>query len=420
MLEEKFLDLIKGKSKGPCATIARSLLRCFSFGYGLGAATNNFLFDKRFRKINRLPRPVISIGNITLGGTGKTPFTAWLADYFQSRESSPALISRGYQSQLQPGETVPQNDEARELSLRLSHVPHLQGSNRFQTAQLLLEQYPQTSIFLLDDAFQHRKLARDLDIVLLDALDPFGLNALFPRGLLREPLSNLKRADVILLSRADLIPPEERIKIKQNIEHWINKNCIWGEIAHHFRRVFLFNPQSDHFQNRSDHFQNNSDHCKNKGDHSQNNSDCSQNNSDRCEEGRNYESTKYPGRFLDFDIWHKSFSENRFIAFCGLGNPEGFRRSLTKAGISPIAFRVFPDHYHYTKQDLKSLVRQANELQATGFLTTMKDRVKLTPDLLKILENRSLAALETGIEFLTDPEPLESVLNSLLNLPWIR
>ena len=379
MLEECFLNLIKGKSKGPGASIARALLRPLSFGYGLGASANNFLFNCRLRKIHQLPRPVISIGNITLGGTGKTPFTAWLAEYFQSKGFAPALISRGYHSQRQPGDTILQNDEARELALRLSDVPHLQGSNRFEIAQILLEKYPQTSVFILDDAFQHRKLARDLDVVLLDALAPFGLNALFPRGLLREPLTNLKRADVILLSRADLIPPDERAQIRKITEHYAKSGFIWGEIAHRFRRVFL----PDH--------RNALPAVIPQGD-----------------------SVKYPDQILDFEKWKMSCNERRSFAFCGLGNPEGFHQSLIKSDLSPIAFRVFPDHYHYTTQDMKLLIQQAKESGATEFLTTMKDRVKLTPDLLNIFKNQSLAALETGIEFLTDPAPLKSLLNSLM------
>ncbi len=360
MLEKHFLDLVRGQSQGMTACGEKFALRLISLGYEAGVRFNNFLYDKEIKKIKSVSVPVISVGNITMGGTGKTPFTAWLAEYFISRGFHPALISRGYHSQIRAGETKPLNDEARELALRLTDVPHVQGPDRFQIASGFLDQHRETDLIILDDAFQHRRLARTVDIVLLDALDPFGCNAIFPRGLLREPVPSLKRADFILLSRADLVSSDIRQEIKDKVFRY-SPRSVWGEIIHSFRRVFSCRSGEKDHQN-------------------------------------------------SFDEWKKDQKNRRFIAFCGLGNPDGFRKSLEKAGIVPVEFRSFADHHLYTEQEAEQLAADAEKYNISGFLTTMKDRVKWTPKMIALLKNYELTALETGIEFISDEDLIKKTL----------
>jgi tetraacyldisaccharide 4'-kinase len=164
----------------------------------------NRWFDRAGSHVQRVAAPVISVGNITVGGTGKTPFVAWLAQWFALRQMPVTIISRGYGSR----RGTP-NDEALELAARLPDVPHLQNPDRVAAAEQALHANA-TQVLILDDAFQHRRLARDLDIVLLDALEPFGYEHLLPRGLLREPIESLSRAHVVALSRSDAVDEPRR------------------------------------------------------------------------------------------------------------------------------------------------------------------------------------------------------------------
>ncbi len=351
---EYYQKIIHEERRGIIPGFLRFFLAVTAFFYGIAVRIRNYLFDIRFKKSYRVNCYVVSVGNVTLGGTGKTPFVAWLAEYFLQTNQIPGFISRGYKAS--NSGKYRQNDEAKELALRLPNVPHFQGADRFQTASKLLQTCPETNVLILDDAFQHRRIVRDLNIVLLDALDPFGLNHLFPRGYLREPLCGLRRADVILLSRANLISIEMRNSIREQVQQY-NRTASWGEIAHQFGRVL--GPQHE---------------------------------------------------FQIFSEWYdKVKNKARFIAFCGLGNPEGFRKSLVQEGIEPLCFIAFPDHHRYTEQDKVRLLQKKEELGATGFLTTMKDRVKLSND---NLNGFPLYTLETNIVFLSgETELIQAILD---------
>ena len=154
--------------------------------------------------------PVVSVGNITLGGTGKTPMVEWVARWYRRKGVRVALISRGY------GHAGGINDEGLVLEENLPDVPHLQDPDRVKLATIATTELD-SELIILDDGFQHRRLARDLDLVMIDALDPFGPGKLFPRGLLRESLHSLQRASAVVLSRADLIEPAEREQIRRQV-----------------------------------------------------------------------------------------------------------------------------------------------------------------------------------------------------------
>ena len=168
--------------------------------YGVAIAARTTAYDRGWKWSQRASVPVVSVGNITLGGTGKTPMVEWIARWYRRRGVRVTLISRGY------GHSGGINDEGLVLEENLPDVPHLQDPDRVKLASIATDEL-EAELIILDDGFQHRRLARDLDLVMLDALDPFGLGKLFPRGLLREPVRSLCRASAVILSRADLLEP---------------------------------------------------------------------------------------------------------------------------------------------------------------------------------------------------------------------
>jgi len=347
---EAYLRLARGETRGPLASLGRLGLSLGSVGYRLGVGIRNAAFNRGWKAVHRASVPVISVGNLTLGGTGKTPMVEWLARWFRDRDVRVCLISRGY------GQAGSVNDEGLVLEENLPDVPHLQGPDRVKLAAVAVEEL-ETQLILLDDGFQHRRLARDLDLVLLDALDPFGLGRLFPRGLLREPINSLRRAQVAVVSRADLVSDDRR--------RWIR-----DQVARRAGSIPLL--ESRHAPR------------------------------DLVDgEGRSEPLGDLPGR--------------RVAAFCGIGNPDGFRGTLARLGVDVVDLRVFPDHHPYAAGDVAGLERWANELKPDLVLTTQKDLVKLR---FSNLGDTPLRALRIGLEVVGDSEPLNRLLTALL--PKIR
>jgi tetraacyldisaccharide 4'-kinase len=174
-----FRDLVSGNRRGLGASLARGVLRLVEWPYTVAVRVRNRRFDRGGRPIERVTVPVISVGNLTLGGTGKTPMVEWLCRRLRAAGLRVTIISRGYRS---PDGAV--NDEAMELEQKLNDVPHVQNADRVSAAKMAIEEF-ECQVIVLDDAFQHRSIARDLDIVLLDSLEPFGFEHVFPRGTLR-------------------------------------------------------------------------------------------------------------------------------------------------------------------------------------------------------------------------------------------
>src|SRR5439155_19167529 len=155
---------------------------------------------------------------------GNTPCVEYLARHYRDLGLRVAVLSRGY------GAREGRNDEALVLEANLPDVPHLQGADRVALARVAVEEL-ESEVLVLDDGFQHRRLARDLDLVLLDALDPFGLGRIFPRGLLREPVGSLKRAGVVVISRADLVDESVRRSIRERAERAAGP-LRWAQARH--------------------------------------------------------------------------------------------------------------------------------------------------------------------------------------------
>ena len=256
--------------------------------------------------------PVISVGNITLGGTGKTPMVEWIARWYRRRGVRVTLISRGY------GHAGGVNDEGLVLEENLPDVPHLQDPDRVKLASIATSEL-EAELIILDDGFQHRRLARDIDLVMLDALDPFGLEKLFPRGLLREPIRSLRRASAVILSRADLLDPPQRELIRRKVLHTVPE-LPFVEARHAPLDLI----------------------------------DC---------EGQTYPLSELAG--------------SEVAAFCGIANPEGFRRTLLPLCRRVIELKVFRDHHPYSAGDVHALTGWAGNSGGNLALTTQKDLVKL-------------------------------------------
>lgn len=345
-----YFNIISGRSKSPGATLLRGLLWAAEIPYCWLIQIRNRAYDRGRFRTYWVGAPVISVGNLTLGGTGKTPFVIWLASWYRRRGVRAAILSRGYAALGAGG-----NDEARELARVLPDIPHYQDPDRVQAARRAIEEQ-KAELLLLDDGFQHRRLHRDLDIVLLDALEPFGYGHVFPRGTLREPVEELRRAHVIVLSRANFIEPEARAEIQQQVHRYVPE-ALWAEIAHRPRRLI---------------------------------------NATGAEEQLS------------------ALRRQPVAAFCGIGNPLAFRLTLEECGFRVIAFCEFPDHYIYGPRDLERLAQWANRFEVKAVLCTPKDLVKISRE---HLGERPLWALMTEVEFLKGGEALEERLLAIKPLP---
>ncbi len=343
-----FHDIVSGRRRGVVASLMRGVFGVCEFFYAAAVRRRNRRFDRGAAKIHRAAVPVLSVGNLTLGGTGKTPMVEWLARWFAAKNVRVGVVSRGYGS---CGDRP--NDEALELQLSLPGVPHVQNPDRAEAAREAVEKHG-CRLIVLDDGFQHRRLARDLDIVLIDAMEPFGFGRVFPRGTLREPMEGLSRADVLVLSRADALDAAARAALWQSLDAYAPR-AIRVEAIH--APCALLSP-----------------------------------------DGR-----REPlGAIRDLSV----------AAFCGIGNPAGFQRTLAACGCRVAGFRAFPDHYAYRQADWLELAAWAERLGASAVLCTRKDLVKLPPD---GIGGRPLWAVGVEIVFQEGQEAFEARLSQFLD-----
>ena len=308
-------DLVSGRTRGFTAAMFRSVAGYLEIPVRWYVNRVNRSFEEHRADVYHIPAKVLSVGNLTVGGTGKSPCVEWLARWLRDEARTPLLISRGYGSRANSA-----NDEALELAAKLPGILHWQNANRVAAAKEAFASFPQ-GVIVLDDAFQHRRLHRDLDIVLLDALAPFGYEHLLPRGLLREPLENLQRAQIVILSRADLVNDGTRQTIRERVAK-LAPQAIFAEARHEPRE--LINAR---------------------------------------------------GERASLEI----LRGKQIGAFCGIGNPEGFRRTLAECDCRIAIWREFADHYAYTDRDCHHLVAEFATQPIPLAICTMKDLVKIPP-----------------------------------------
>ncbi len=278
--------------------------------------------------------PVISVGNVTAGGTGKTPCIILLAQLLLQMGRKPAILSRGYRSGLEKeggmvtdGKTIAVSqhmagDEPYMMALKLPGVSIFVGKDRVASAEKA--NALGADILLLDDGFQYWKLKRDKDIILIDCTNPFGYGHALPRGLLREPLTALSRASLFILTKSDQVHHTDKEEIKEKLRAYAPDVPI-------------------------------------------------------------LESTHSPAKVVPYDKWKKSIHEGpladvkmkKAFLLSGIGNPAAFRETAKEAGLRPVGDMAFPDHHAYTEEDVRNAISEAKAQAADLIVMTEKDAVKM-------------------------------------------
>jgi tetraacyldisaccharide 4'-kinase len=316
----RFIEIVSGRDRSVRAHVARALLRAIEPAYTAVANLRNRMYDSGLKRARSLDRPAISVGNITTGGTGKTPTVAMLAKSLIEAGESPAILLRGYRKS-----GAAQSDEQVLLSQLLPpSVPVVADADRVRGAAQALQRAAQTSVFLLDDAFQHRAVHREFDLVLIDATCPFGFGHVLPRGLLREPRSGLTRASAFLITHASECSVDELSRI-ENLLRATNTNAPIFYCDHRIAGLVQI------------------------------------------------------GRTWDV-IPVEAAASRRTLAFCGIGNPGSFSRALQQRGLTLMAEVAFDDHHPYTAEDMYELGLRAKDVHADALVTTEKDMVRIAPD----------------------------------------
>ena len=310
-----------------------ALLLPLSLIYAVVIQIRNWLYDIGILPRSAMPCKVISIGNLTVGGTGKTPTVAMMAEEMFRHKHSVCVVSRGYKRTTK-GTLLVSNgsdvlagadecgDEPFLLAISLPGIPIIVDENRVRGAHFAINTF-NPNVILLDDAFQHRRIRRNVDVVLVDASAGFGNNWLLPAGPLREPLRSLKRAHVILFTRV-----EKNLKLSA-LKDIIAKHCSAPICAANHDPVVI-----------------------------------------QDLEGREVDIQAIKGR--------------KVFAFCGIGRPASFYSLLKQLGAEIKGVRTFKDHHTYTAEDKKILVKSAKKYGAEMLITTEKDRVRLSPEYFSI------------------------------------
>lgn len=323
--------------------------------------------NRYFTKSKKLYRPVISVGNITWGGSGKTPMTIEIAKYVLSLGKTPVILSRGYARKNQTVKNVVVRDKEKILSdifvsgdepymmAKLVSCPIIVGADRFKSAELAKRFNP--DVFVLDDGFQHWKLQRDLDIVCINSLNPFGNGMIVPSGILREKKSALKRAKLVVLTNCNLADKENINFIKQEIFEIKQENPI--EVS-----------------------------CK------------------------NYDVVNMSddSKVEDFD----SFKEqNSFTIVSAIGSPENFVNTVSGLGLKINNKVFFPDHHKYTNTDISSILNKSDNNEY--IITTAKDAVKIS-EVINDEMKKKIYVLNISIFFENGKEIFEKEIKSLLGI----
>lgn len=315
--------------------IKTTLLSPFSWLYGAVTNTRRSLFEKGVFASFDLGVKTISVGNITVGGTGKTPLVAFIAQVLSEKGEKVCILTRGYGRDnpkqrvlVSDGEKIladakDSGDEPFELANKLlGKAIIIADARRAEAGKWAREEFGVTT-FILDDGFQHLRIKRSLDIVLLDATNPFGNGKLLPVGILREPIESLKRVDAIIITRANLVAniseiTEKILRINSNCQIFVSKNQF-GRLIN--LKEFLLPAQTNTISN---------------------------------------------------------IKNLNSLAFCGLGNPDNFFIQLRQEKFNLAHCRTFPDHHIYRQNEIQKLERDAIKKGAEVLLTTAKDAVKLT------------------------------------------
>ncbi|RKU38590.1 tetraacyldisaccharide 4'-kinase [Candidatus Poribacteria bacterium] len=363
--------------QGLLSTPLRFLLIPFSWLYAIGIRVRNRLYALGVFGVQTLPCTVISVGNIAVGGTGKTPAVIAIAGHLQKAGLRVAILLRGYKREAHEGITVVSDgeqvyasakesgDEAYMMAQCLSGVPIIVGRERYLAGQIALERF-NVDVLLLDDAFQHRQLGRNVDILTVPVTHPFGNPArLLPAGTLREPPSALRRADIILLTHANT--PELSMSAEAAVKR-LAPDALILESVHQPTHLYPLRPEDS-------------------GEHqlgSQTGKFALQRL--RPEDSGEHQLGSQTGKFALQRLRPEDSGERqdvealegkRLLAVCGIGNPEAFVGTLMRCSPTSVELLAFPDHHVYTGSDAQRIGAAFREMKADLIVTTQKDAQKL-------------------------------------------
>jgi tetraacyldisaccharide 4'-kinase len=354
------LAVIRGEQNGLLPSLILGILTLLEQVYRLLLSVT-LLLEKR----HNLSVPVISVGNLTAGGTGKTPLIVWLTRELQAAGFKPAVLTRGYGGKLEKeGQILPAEawttadpkvtgDEPLLLAKLLPEVVIAVGRDRYQMGLKVLASHPEPDLFLLDDGFQYWRLQRQLDIVLLDAEAPFANGHLLPRGLLREPPDALKRAQVVLLTRTAQVDREVLVKLTELVKKY-HPQALVGEVQTENSTLAPL-----------------------------------------AEWGSK------PGSTLDA----ASYLPGRRIGLVtAIGNPEQLRYSVQTMGAEIVYYKVYPDHHTWDGVEIAEIITNLKLNRLTDLVVTGKDGVKLLAFSAE-LQSNGIACYILSLEFkLANPE----------------
>ena len=351
-IKKKIEKIMTGEG-GSSFSSVEFLLFILSLFYGGLVKLRSAAYQGEMIKPKSLPCKVISIGNITAGGTGKTPMTLYMAKLVQKLGYKVVVISRGYKGELEKIGGIVSNgkkilmgpekagDEPFMLAGRLKNIPVIVGKNRFEAGMQAVKKF-NPDVIVLDDAFQHLKLKRDIDLVLLDSNSPFGNLHLLPRGILREPLSVLLRADALIMTRSGRASETEMEKSLAGLKEFIQLKPVFK--TSHAPYAYIVK----------------------KGKYIP------------------FESISTSLFLYDFDF----LKDRRVFAFAGIARNDDFLHTVKRFKCDITDFLGFEDHHQYSEDDLEKILRLAEKENVEFLITTEKDyariahRVKWPVDLL--------------------------------------
>ncbi|MBI1803567.1 MAG: tetraacyldisaccharide 4'-kinase [Ignavibacteriae bacterium] len=340
--------------------VRRVILLPFSWLYGIVVLLRNWFYDKGIFKIEQMEVPVISVGNITTGGTGKTPFVEYLAHYLSLKGVQVAIISRGYKRSsrgtqiVSDGKTIRDTaaifgDEPFQMAKKLTGAVVIVDGDRARGARYVINRF-RVDVILLDDGFQHRKIHREVDIVLIDSTCDVQEVRLLPAGLRREPLSSLRRATLVAITRVESTVPDWASSLKQYTS----------------APMLALRFQLKHF--------------------------CHVDSIQR--------------------LGIEEVKGKRCVAFCGIGNPASFRKMLEELGLEVVDFFPYADHHQYTIEDFRELSSRFEQRKADMIVTTEKDMCRLSSSPLPdFFQTQSCYFLEIETTIIRGEEILHAIID---------
>jgi tetraacyldisaccharide 4'-kinase len=340
--------LMSGEAQGVGPSVFRGIARVAEYFYAMATRHRNVLYDKGILPTYRMDVPVISIGNITAGGTGKTPFVRKLAAAMADRGCRPAILMRGYRRSA-GGISDEQALLAEQLKDR--NIPVHAEPDRVAGARHVLAKHKEVNTFILDDGFQHRRLARDVDIVLIDATNPFGHGHVHPRGLLREPLSGLARASCLIITRCEQVAAGQLEQIE-------------SELRRYARSAPILRTRFQHSGLRS----------------------------------ASISASASP------DILLADLRSKKIFAAAGIANPHPLESSLRTLTNHYLGDLFFPDHHDFTAGDVAKIISQAAAAHADAIVITEKDWTKIRTLPGAIEAKPSILRLDLEIDIENDDE----------------